>query len=64
MGDIVYNDIEIGAHHIRVHAVINENEAAACLWYNLLMNLVAPVRCILHTMTLGVNNNVDGDASW
>lgn len=50
----------VGSDDIRVYTAPSDNEAATALAVDLLTNFIGPVLCIVHILSLAVNEVEDG----
>ena len=49
------SNLIVGSDDIRVHTATTDNEPATALAVDLFTNYVGSVRCIVHTLSLAVN---------
>lgn len=56
LDEIVRENEIIGSDNIRIHKVTTDNEPAGALAVDLFTNFVGAVRCVVHTLTLSVND--------
>lgn len=62
--DVLHNSPVVGSDKIKVHTCTTDNEAAAARAADLLTNFVGSIRCVVHTISLAVQDGFTPQSPW